>query len=208
MIYLDCRTQRHRDRDRYINIESNGNLHWSLSLCRMNTSTQLYAGYFYCLQTKFAKVMFLRLSVSHSVLGGGGVSASVHDGIHTPWEADTLLAQCMLGDTSNKGAVRILLECILVFYLCIGLDVGKCERTMRPVGCRLDNYYTSTCENTEFFFWLDVVIIIIIITNIVIIICTRNRLTFDRWFLLLTNKIMLIKTDQKSFHLFSRDNLN
>ena len=163
MVHWDCPTPRHRDRDRYINIESNGNLRWS---------------------------------------------ASVHDGIHTPWEADTLLAQCMLGDTGNKGAVRILLECILVFCLCIGLDVGQCERTMRPVGCRLDNYYTSTCENTEFFFWLDVVIIIIIITNIVIIFCTRNRLTFDRWFLLLTNKIMLIKTDQKSFHLFSRDNLN
>ena len=61
------------------------------------------------------------------------MSASVHAGIHPPeqtppWEqthppeqtppppgADTpLLAQCMLGDTGNKRAVCILLECILV----------------------------------------------------------------------------------------------
>ena len=37
--------------------------------------------------------------------GGGGESASVHAGI-----ADTPPAQCMLGDTANKRAVRILLE--------------------------------------------------------------------------------------------------
>ena len=72
--------------------------------------------------------------------GGGGVSASVHAGIHPPWHtpprtdtpwANTPLgvdtppgskhpppAQCMLGNTANKRAVRILLECILVpFYL-------------------------------------------------------------------------------------------
>ena len=42
-------------------------------------------------------------------------------GVDTPWEqnlhplrADTPLAQCMLGDTGNKRAVGILLECILV----------------------------------------------------------------------------------------------
>ena len=34
-------------------------------------------------QTKFAKVMFLHLSVSHSV--HRGVSASVHAGTHPPW---------------------------------------------------------------------------------------------------------------------------
>ena len=34
-------------------------------------------------------------------------------GADTPWE-QTPLAQCMLGDTANKRAVRILLECILV----------------------------------------------------------------------------------------------
>ena len=32
-----------------------------------------------------------------------------------PPGADTPSAQCMLGDTGNKRAVRILLECILVF---------------------------------------------------------------------------------------------
>ena len=60
--------------------------------------------------------------VCDSVLGGG--SASVHAGIplpqaDTPPEADppgpgTPREQCMLGDTGNKWAVRILLECILV----------------------------------------------------------------------------------------------
>ena len=72
--------------------------------------------------------MFLHLSVSHSV--HRGVSAPVHAGIH-PWTradpsggppgtrgkpppgADPPV-QCMLEDTGNKRAVRILLECILV----------------------------------------------------------------------------------------------
>ena len=59
-----------------------------------------------------------------------GVSAPLHAGKHTPRpEANTPLeqtppqsrppgadtpAQCMLGDTANKRAVRIPLECILV----------------------------------------------------------------------------------------------
>ena len=38
-------------------------------------------------------------------------------GTDTPAQADTPPpAQCMLGDTANKWAVRILLECILVVY--------------------------------------------------------------------------------------------
>ena len=85
----------------------------------------------YCPQTKLAKVMFLHLSVSHSVHGGG--SASVHSRI-PPWEqtppqdqapprgADPPGTrhpppQCMLGDTVNKRAVRVLLERNLVTYL-------------------------------------------------------------------------------------------
>ena len=63
---------------------------------------------------------------------GGGVSASVHARIHPPLGADTtpppLLAdtpreqtpqreQCMLGDTGNKRAVRILLGCILFSHI-------------------------------------------------------------------------------------------
>ena len=84
-------------------------------------------------QTKFAKVMFVHLSISHSVRGGGEGSASVHDGIHTPssrhppgsrhppkqtsppQEADTP-AQYMLGDTGNKRVVRILLDAYLYFF--------------------------------------------------------------------------------------------
>ena len=62
---------------------------------------------------KFAKVMFLHLSVSHSVHSWG--FASVHAGIHPPsLQEQTPPEQCMLGDTDNKRAVRILLECILV----------------------------------------------------------------------------------------------
>ena len=70
---------------------------------------------------KFGKVMFLHLSVSHSVHKGGD-SASMHAGIadtpfreQTPQE-QTPPPQCMLGDTGNKRAVRILLECILVAH--------------------------------------------------------------------------------------------
>ena len=69
-------------------------------------------------QTKFAKVMFLHLSVSHSVHKGGGCLPQCMLGYtprsrHPPG-ADTPPAQCMQGDTGNKRAVRILLECILV----------------------------------------------------------------------------------------------
>ena len=39
---------------------------------------------------------------------------------HPPW-ADTPLAQCMLGSV-NKRAVRILLECILVYYIIYCFD--------------------------------------------------------------------------------------
>ena len=79
-----------------------------------------------------AKVMFLHVSV---ILSTGWGSAPVHAGMHTPPgpEADTPpqvrgrhppkdqrqtpREQCMLGDTGNKRAVRILLECILVAFL-------------------------------------------------------------------------------------------
>ena len=65
--------------------------------------------------------------VCHSV-HGVGVSASVHVGCtppsraDTPWSrlplaADIPPVQCMLGDTGNKRAVRILLECILVLVV-------------------------------------------------------------------------------------------
>ena len=79
------------------------------------------------------RLCFYTCLVSHSV-HIGEVSASVHDGIHPPSGAaadthprkqipprkQTPLGsrhppvQCMLGDTGNKRAVRILLECILV----------------------------------------------------------------------------------------------
>ena len=57
-------------------------------------------------QTKFAKVMFLHLSVSHSFHRGG-------------------LPQCMLGDTVNKRAVCILLGILCVQIICIHIPMGS-----------------------------------------------------------------------------------
>ena len=86
----------------------------------------------YCPQTKFAKVMFL--NVSHSVHRGGLPQCML--GYHSPpdqapprtrapsgpgtpqsrYPPDQAHppAQCMLGDTVNKRAICILLECNLV----------------------------------------------------------------------------------------------
>ena len=84
----------------------------------------MFAHYFYRPQTKFAKVMFLHLSVI--LFTGGGLSALVHAGIHanppeqtppeqTPPRKQTHPpAQCMLRNTGNKRTVCILPECILV----------------------------------------------------------------------------------------------
>ena len=113
--------------------------HWSLQVAGSNNPFNYK--YFYRPQTKCAKVIFLHLSVSHSVHRGCGVCLSAcwdtPPGRHpphpqgadtlpgadtpqeqisvppSPWE-QTPPAQCMLGDTGNKRAVRILLECILV----------------------------------------------------------------------------------------------
>ena len=59
---------------------------------------------YYRPQTKFAKVMFLHLSVSHSVHRGG-----LHRGVGRPPAPHRTLR-----DTVNERAVRILLKCILV----------------------------------------------------------------------------------------------
>ena len=70
----------------------------------------------YRLQTKFAKVMFLHLSV---ILFRGGCLPQCMLGYtppeQTPQGSRHPPMQCMLGDTGNKRAVRILLECVLVF---------------------------------------------------------------------------------------------
>ena len=73
-------------------------------------------------QTKFAKVMFSQVSVSPQ---GGCVSQHALDRHTPPWdqrqtplppgpEADT---PWQIRDTVNKWAVRIPLECILVFIM-------------------------------------------------------------------------------------------
>ena len=86
-----------------------------------------FPGFFYRPQTKFAKVMFLHLSVSHSVHGGGVCLSACWDThpSRLPWEqisphlrADTHHpAQCMLGDTGNKQAVCILLIFTDFFFI-------------------------------------------------------------------------------------------
>ena len=75
-------------------------------------------------QMKFAKVMFLHLPVI--LFTGRGVCLSAcwythaleqtpsSPGGDTPQEQTPPTAECMLGDTGNKRAVRILLECIFV----------------------------------------------------------------------------------------------
>ena len=66
---------------------------------------------YYRPQTKFAKVMFLQLSVSHSVHRRGGGMRGGRGGMHGIW-----------WDTVNERAVCILLESILVIYLTLALN--------------------------------------------------------------------------------------
>ena len=60
---------------------------------------------FYRPQTKFAKVIFLQVSVCPR---GGGGRAWLHPGGGRAWDTTRY------GDTINERVVRILLECILV----------------------------------------------------------------------------------------------
>ena len=75
---------------------------------------------------------FLHLSVILFTGGGGGSiwAGTLHWQVRPrtlwqvhppPWE------QCMLGDTGNKRAVRILLECILVTKYCYQVPVPTSE---------------------------------------------------------------------------------
>ena len=95
------------------------------------------------------KVMFLHLSVSHSV--HGGVSTSVHAGIHTP-QADTPLLGRHPPSPSRRPLqrmVRILLECFLVIisvsrslspslYFSSGFNSRQeCTPGQRPPGQKL-----------------------------------------------------------------------
>ena len=89
------------------------------------------------------------LSVILFTVGGGGMSASVHAGIH-PLGADPP-TQCMLGDTGNKRAVRILLECILVMYFVNESFPSKIRRNsccIHPVHCEVHqiNLGVATCS--------------------------------------------------------------
>ena len=63
--------------------------------------------------------MFLHLSISHSVHMGGGCLPQCMLGYTPPRDQRQTVppVQCMVGDTGNKPAVRILLECILVTFV-------------------------------------------------------------------------------------------
>ena len=87
-------------------------------------------GYFYRPQRSWAKVIFSQACVKNSVHGGGRVSASVHAGIHPPPDqAHTPREQTppppsrhpppgsRLQHMVNERPVRILLECILLFFV-------------------------------------------------------------------------------------------
>ena len=94
-----------------------------------------YASYwnaFYRPQTKFVKVMFLHLSVSHSV--HRGLSASVHAGIHPPGRHPPP-AQCMRATSgryaSYWNAYLLMTAAKNSFYAIVTLFVGvlntECE---------------------------------------------------------------------------------
>ena len=76
----------------------------------------LNAAHDYRPQRSCAKVIFLHVSVILSTAGG---SAPLHAGVYSPRpKADTPLDQKQTPpwDTVNERPVRILLECILVYY--------------------------------------------------------------------------------------------
>ena len=110
---------------------------FAVRICSMGQHTV----YFYRPQTKFAKVMSLHLSVSHSVGGGGDMrgrgacmaEGGMHGGGHAWQCGHAWQGVCMVGGMHGKGAcmpctlpghykmwsvngraVPILLECILV----------------------------------------------------------------------------------------------
>ena len=85
--------------------------------------------YIYPPQTKFDKVMFLHLSVSHSVHLEGGKHLSRYPRAGTPpWTGTPSRAgtsprqvhppRSACWDTVNKRSVRVPLECILVLAKC------------------------------------------------------------------------------------------
>ena len=57
---------------------------------------------------------------------------------HTPWDQVHPPEQCMLGDTGNKRAVRILLECILVSW-CVSKSKSTCNIIGKNVQLFHDN---------------------------------------------------------------------
>ena len=141
--------------------------------------------YHYRPQTKFAKVMYLHLSVGQSVhradvclcaccdthppgadtpLGADTpkdqtppiadtpedqtpTRADTHGSRHPPG-ADTPPVHCMLGDLGNKRAVRVLLECILVYfqislYLFLSRRMTFCNDLFKFVQKTVVPYYNS-----------------------------------------------------------------
>ena len=74
-----------------------------------------YTCYCYCPQRSCGKVMFLHLSVSHSVHGGGCIPACTGADIppgHTPHQAD--ISQHALGQTPGQTATTGMHSCFFI----------------------------------------------------------------------------------------------
>ena len=95
---------------------------WRLTACYLRSehfffNTHICPENFYRPQTKFAKVMFLHVCPQRGIIWAGTPQPPLV-GTH-PWADTPPPEQCMLGDTGNKRAVRILLECVLVINFCL-----------------------------------------------------------------------------------------
>ena len=127
------------------------------TLCKCNRESFSWLRTSHIAHAKFTKVVFLHLSVV--LFTGGGLPGQV-----TPWGRYTPLGRYIPGrytphsacwDTVNKRAVRILLECFLVFAkdslalliskvtLCRFVNKLKFNRN-----CKLDSYICSFKNNT------------------------------------------------------------
>ena len=81
----------------------------------------------YLPQRSWGKVIFSVACFKNSFHRGVSLQGEIDTPLSrrpTPWQGDPQ-AQCMLGDTGNKRAVPILLECILVSFFSIAQHFPK-----------------------------------------------------------------------------------
>ena len=106
--------------------------------------------YFYRPQRSWGKVIFSEACVKNSVHRGDlphcmlGYPTPRIKGRHPP-EPDIPPGQCMWGDTGNKRAVRILLECNLVFLNFSPNFLSKARLKLYLI----DNHHKSIMDQSE-----------------------------------------------------------